>query len=143
MNLAKWLCLFENKTKLVNHRDEFKDELLLWKVTVLLGFLISALKAIFQENNWTLWTIFISVSKCFSDCFFYLKIFQAMSNKQYVSQSELILTDSKAISFQKYVSIYWEIGAFRSGKFSTHKLIKLRWSIGHHRILVNFWTWKM
>ena len=35
----------------MNHRDDFTDELFLWKVTVLLGFLVSALKAIFQENH--------------------------------------------------------------------------------------------
>lgn len=75
-----------------------------WKVTVLLGYLIYALRQFSKRtNHWPLGTIFLVnlCVKCFSG-YFLFKDFQAVNNKQYVSQSKLNLIDAKAIFFQKY-----------------------------------------
>ena len=48
--------------------------------------------------------LLISVLKCFLNCLFYLKIFQAMSHK---CESELIFIDWRTICFSKYIKYIW------------------------------------
>lgn len=50
------------------------------------------------------------MSVCFSNCLFYLKIFQATNNKQYLNQPELILIVSRAICFPKNKKNIFEDG---------------------------------